>query len=83
MAPTAAMLILGHHTRPTSSRISNCSSSPSASGFQAKESIAKCVSRFETVFRRESSQVKESAAVDSSAAALERRLQDVVEMCNW
>ncbi|KAL2537135.1 3-ketoacyl-CoA synthase [Forsythia ovata] len=75
MAPTAAMLILGHHTRPTS-RISNCSSSPSAPVFQVQASIAKYVSRFNTVFRQESSKVKESAAVDSSAAALERRFQE-------
>ncbi|KAL2537199.1 3-ketoacyl-CoA synthase [Forsythia ovata] len=79
MAPTAAMLILGHHTRPTS-RISNCSSSPSAPVFQVQASIAKYVSRFNTVFRQESSKVKESAAVDSSAAALERRFQEVIEM---
>ncbi|KAG5548305.1 hypothetical protein RHGRI_013865 [Rhododendron griersonianum] len=85
MAPTAAMLMLGHTSKPSSTFQAP---SPNSSVFQVKATAAKWVSdhvpvREGTPEARRKSMADDEPCFSSSNSALERKFQQDLQLSCW
>lgn len=86
MSPTAAMLILGHHMKPTPQV--NTSPSPSPPVFQVKASAVKWVLDYVPIVFKRRSQTRQCTVEDQSftssdSGLMEKKFREVLELGYW